>query len=356
MIFVGDIALPPGIKPLLSYLPWAPSSPVIANLEGGISCDTQVTTRSNKVFNDASVIDYLKEMNVKVVSLANNHLCDISTSPQYTMDLLSRNEILFCGAGEDSKHAARPAYFREDGQEYLVFSFGWHVIDCECARDSKPGVNRLTDQHVFDSIAKGKELHPEASIILFLHWDYELEVYPMPMHRQLAHQAIERGADAVIGTHPHCVQGIEIFRGAPIVYSLGNWLFPHGIFINGKLSFPEYALRQLAFEWKPKSKEMICHWFDYDRINNQINFISSERAAESELVNKLTPFMGFSHTQYVDWFRKNRKKRLLLPVYKSSESRVSNLFRDWWVMLRGYLIHLLVKLNSKHKIKELWTS
>ena len=189
-----------------------------------------------------------------------------------------------------------------------------------------------------------------------MHWDYELEIYPMPMHRQLAHRAIEWGADAVIGTHPHCVQGIEIHRGAPIVYSLGNWLFPHGIFINGKLSFPECALRQLAFEWNSKSKEMICHWFDFDSIINQINFVGSEKAEESELISKLTFFKGFSHAEYVGWFTKNRKKRLLLPVYKSSNSKVSNLFRDWWIVLRGHLIDLLLKHNSKDKIKKLWAS
>ena len=356
MVFIGDIALPPGITPILDYVPWSASSPVVANMEGGIASANQATTRSYKVFNDPSVTDYLKGLNVKVISLANNHLCDVSSSPQNTIDLLSLNEILSCGAGENSAQAARPVYYCEHGQEYLLYSFGWHVINCECATDNKPGVNRLTSKHVFDSIVKGKEQHPNASIILLMHWDYELEMYPMPMHRQLAHQAIEFGAHAVIGTHPHCVQGMELYRDAPIVYSLGNWMFPHGIFIDGKLGFPQYALRQLAFEWNAKCTEMICHWFYFDSMRNQINFVSSEKADESELMNKLTPFKGFSHAQYVDWFTKNRNKRLLLPVYKSSSSKVSNLFRDWWVMLRGYAIFMLLKLNAKNKIKELWTS
>ena len=40
-----------------------------------------------------------------------------------------------------------------------------------------------------------------------------------------AHAYIDAGADAVIGTHPHILQGIEFYNGKPIMYSLGNFWF-----------------------------------------------------------------------------------------------------------------------------------
>jgi len=58
-----------------------------------------------------------------------------------------------------------------------------------------------------------------------MHWGWELNPRPTERQRQLARTMIDAGADAVVGGHPHVTQGVEIFRGKPIVYSLGNFLF-----------------------------------------------------------------------------------------------------------------------------------
>ncbi len=64
-------------------------------------------------------------------------------------------------------------------------------------------------------------------MIPYLHWGEELESYPQEAQRVLARKMIDAGASAVIGTHAHVTQTIETYHGAPIVYSLGNFVFDY---------------------------------------------------------------------------------------------------------------------------------
>ena len=73
-------------------------------------------------------------------------------------------------------------------------------------------------------IENTRKNYPNAKIITLPHWNYELELYPQPMHRELARLMVDAGAEGVFGHHPHCVNGIEYYKDAPIVYSLGNCL------------------------------------------------------------------------------------------------------------------------------------
>jgi poly-gamma-glutamate capsule biosynthesis protein CapA/YwtB (metallophosphatase superfamily) len=62
-------------------------------------------------------------------------------------------------------------------------------------------------------------------VIPFFHWGREGNGTPEPYQVTLAHAAIDAGASAVMGSHPHVLQGMEVYQGAPIVYSLGNFVF-----------------------------------------------------------------------------------------------------------------------------------
>ena len=65
-------------------------------------------------------------------------------------------------------------------------------------------------------------------VIVSLHWGIESSVSVHPFARELAHQGVDAGADLILGHHPHVPQGIETYKGAVIVYSLGNLIFGHG--------------------------------------------------------------------------------------------------------------------------------
>ena len=62
-------------------------------------------------------------------------------------------------------------------------------------------------------------------LVVYVHWGIERSERPEDYQRSLGKQYIDAGADVVIGSHPHVLQGVEYYKGKPIVYSLGNFIF-----------------------------------------------------------------------------------------------------------------------------------
>jgi poly-gamma-glutamate capsule biosynthesis protein CapA/YwtB (metallophosphatase superfamily) len=71
-----------------------------------------------------------------------------------------------------------------------------------------------------------QRLRPEVDFIIFMpHWGIEYTAPPEPQQVELAHAAMDAGADLIIGDHAHWAKGIEIYQGKPIFYGTGNFLF-----------------------------------------------------------------------------------------------------------------------------------
>lgn len=321
MIFVGDVAVPYDEMQFDNPLPPAVRNDiVIANLEGAITSYAKDLIRKRKIFNSVACLTLLRSLNVKVVSGANNHILDVGAlAIKDTIHRLGACDIQPVGFGSELHEATQPHRITERGQDVVVLAFGWEVAGCISASTHKPGINPLRPRHVIKSIRAAAQEYPSLPIVVLMHWNYELELYPQPMDRQLAFQCIDSGASAVIGCHPHCVSGIEWYCDAPIVYSLGNWHFPIGEYWNRKLSFPERCDLQLAFQWHSGHKDAVCHWFLYRPSEHAIEYLNSEPARISMRIAELTPFSGLSHPEYKVWFRENRIKRMALPVFDDCE-------------------------------------
>ena len=346
MIFVGDIAVTKDVHPRIIDLPEAfKRNIVVANLEGAIVPENSVSTKETKLFNDESVINFLKYLNVKVVSIGNNHITDVPEAFQNTKEVLDKYNIARCGAGDNLEESGQPAIINIENQQYAFLSFGWDVISCIYADTKKGGCNPLSAKWVLRCIENTKFNYPNAKIIALPHWNYELELYPQPMHRELAKLMIDAGAEGVFGHHPHCVNGIEYYKGVPIVYSLGNWFIPDGVYFDNRLQFPSIAKLQLAVEWN--GKELICHWFEYKPEKQEIQFIESIAAKECSKIKKLTPYSSMDNATYIKWFKKNRRKKKGLPVYKYVSSNLRNTLNTKWVLSRQRAIKLLLKLRIK---------
>ena len=352
MIFLGDIAYPKTVLSLLVGGGEIFKQTAVANLEGAILplVPRGLEIRKNKInlYCTDGVIDFLHALNVRVVSLANNHIMDVSPSPEETIRILKEAGIRACGAGNNLQEAAEPISLHEDGQEYIFLAFGWRPIQCVFATPSKPGVNPLRPKHLLQSVERVRKNCPKGRIIVLVHWNYELEIYPQPAHRQLAFAAIDKGAAAVIGHHSHCVQGIELYRGRPVVYGMGNWFLPQTEYFGRKLVYPKLVNEQLALEWDGcPNGDIRLHWFDYDSKTHMVSYRISECLEESKRIRELTPFAGMAHQEYISWFKNNRRKKKLLPVYANYDSDLLNKFRDWFVILRQIGIEFLVKANLK---------
>ncbi len=352
MFFVGDIAVPIGAwKSLPEINDHFSNNSVIANLEGAIVLEEGVP-RGTSLYNDGAVLAYLRRNNVRLVSLANNHITDFNRSPRTTIDALKKYGVLSCGAGESLKEASSPVLLKDQEGDVVFLGFGWDTIGCRIASTQRPGVNPLERGSVLDGIRKATTIFSGKPIVLLMHWNYELELYPQPMHRQIAYMAIEHGVSAVIGCHSHCVQGIEIYQGCPVVYGLGNWFLPEGMVFGRNLRFPDFALRQLAFEWAPSTpRKMKCHWFAYNRETKSVDFEMSEDLRDSVKMEELTPFAGMNHRDYVKWFKEHRRKKLLLPIYENSNSHLINKIKNMWVKSRHFLISTAVTANWKSELR-----
>lgn len=178
----------------------------IVNMEGTL---TEETTREPKQFafkGDAEYAKILTSGAVEAANLANNHSFDY---------------------GEKSHEDTIAALDAEEIQ-----SFGYErtaLMDIKGVKVGLAGVYELAEhieckQDMLDNIASLKEQGAQIIIVSF-HWGQEKENVPNDVQVELAHTAIDNGADLVLGHHPHVLQGIEEYKGKDIVYSLGNFCF-----------------------------------------------------------------------------------------------------------------------------------
>lgn len=183
---------------------------VIANLEGPI---LPVPNRAQTGMSFGFAPDtakIVKQNGIDIVSIANNHTLD-----QGERGFTSTEKYLKEGGLAFFGHPILPTE-----QDVLIetihgkkFAFiGFH-----------DAVHRLDDVAARALIAKIDSQVDYAIVVI--HWGIEYKKTNSPRQQQLAHAFIDAGADLIIGHHPHVVQNREIYKGVPIVYSLGNFIF-----------------------------------------------------------------------------------------------------------------------------------
>lgn len=230
-----------------------------------------------------------------------------------------------------------------DGEiEVVILNFGWEVIQCEVATNNSPGVNPLQKNHVINVLCDTVANYPKAKIIPYMHWSYELEAEPQPFERELAKKMIDLGAAGVVGSHPHRVGGFELYKGKPIVYSLGNWLFKQDYYFDGKLAFPDFCNLELAFEWDFIADKFKFHFFEYDRKESTLTYLRTEDE-NSPTMLKHTPFLNLSNEEYKSWYRANHyHKNKGLPIYYWDDRPWQVAVKNRWSSSRDKLIKVLL--------------
>ena len=195
-----------------------------------VNLENPVTTRgakTPKTFNfrmHPRFLQGLKAAGISTVSLANNHVFDYgSEGLEDTFRWLDSAGIRYLGAGRNSADAHTPFTFRKGRQKVAVF--GYYGGREAPAAGRKSGGVATRDLPV---IIRDIKLAREAGatyIVVILHWGTEKAEIPDASQRWFAHSLIDAGGDAVIGHHPHVLQGVERYHSGVIVYSLGNFVF-----------------------------------------------------------------------------------------------------------------------------------
>ncbi len=224
----------------------------IVNLEGPLTARTQRTPNKSArdlqrhyhfvLRADPRAATDLRDAGVDVVGLANNHLMDYRTGGCLdTIRAVRRLGLATTGAGVNIGAARAPAFVRtRQGTvavlAYLAFMSPGGRAACTPAGAKSAGVaivrpngagTALSDSSR-QAVARdiGAARRRAGAVIVMFHWGTEGASRPSAYQRSLAHAAIKLGASAVVGHHPHVLEGVEWFMGRPICYSLGNFAFP----------------------------------------------------------------------------------------------------------------------------------
>jgi poly-gamma-glutamate synthesis protein (capsule biosynthesis protein) len=233
--FVGDIMLAdtPGKVIKAGRNPFAPMAPLLATADirvGNLECVVATTGKAvaDKPFTFRAhprTLPLLKS-HFDALSLANNHSGDYGPLAFGEMlGLLERQGIAYFGGGRNLAEAHRPLIIERNGLRVALLAYNEFFPRSFEAGVDKPGIAWSEDEQVRLDIATARTGYRADLVIPFMHWGWEHEALASERQRRLARLMIDAGADAVVGGHPHVTQDVEQYRGKPIIYSLGNFVF-----------------------------------------------------------------------------------------------------------------------------------
>lgn len=174
----------------------------IANLEGPLTTASSHQIKTFAFKGKPEYVEILKKGNIDVVTLANNHSQDYySQGMKDTKKILKTNKIAYFG------------YETSAIQEVKGIKIGFlgYAFPYSMTKKMKQAIQTLKEKTDI--------------VVVYYHWGIEGDGNPMASQREIAKQSIDNGADLVIGSHPHVLQGYETYKGKNIVYSLGNFCF-----------------------------------------------------------------------------------------------------------------------------------
>ena len=175
-------------------------------------------------------VSMMHELGIDIVTIANNHTLDYGTDALVdTCTTLENAGIPYVGAGANMDRAKQLETIEVRGRTIGFLAASRVYPDTSwVANSKKPGMVSGYDPSI---LLKEIEAAGEYCdyLVVYMHWGIERVEKPQEYQRTLGRQLIDAGADLVIGSHPHVLQGIEYYQGKPIVYSLGNFIFGSSI-------------------------------------------------------------------------------------------------------------------------------
>ncbi len=226
----------------------------IAMLNNEFTISDRGEPMANKAFTFRAATEntaLYQELGVDFVTLANNHAYDFGEDAFLdTLQALKSYGIDYAGGGRNAEEAQRPFYYLVDGRKIAFVSATRaekYILTPE-AGENTPGVFRCYEpDRLKEVLAEAKQ--NSDYVVLFIHWGTEHSAALERVQETTSHEYIDAGADLIIGSHAHQLQGIEFYKGKAIFYNLGNFWFD---------GYPiETGL--IRFEWKADGTE--CFYF-----------------------------------------------------------------------------------------------
>ena len=173
------------------------------NLEGPLTAIPQKVVKKFPIKGDPRHVQALVEGSVEVVNLSNNHILDCGKEGlAETLSVLDRAGIGYAGEGH---------VFETEVRGVTIAFFGYNGWSADAGLIAR--IRR-------DLAASRAHVR-----IVEFHWGVERTYKHNAVQERLAHAAVDAGASFVVGAHPHVVQDVQVWKGVPIVYSMGNFVF-----------------------------------------------------------------------------------------------------------------------------------
>jgi poly-gamma-glutamate capsule biosynthesis protein CapA/YwtB (metallophosphatase superfamily) len=201
----------------------------VVNLECAVS---ELGAPVPKEFNfrcDPAALPAMRRAGVEVANLGNNHAYDYG--PEALLDSvanLRENRIEPVGAGRNAGAALSPALFELNGWTVAVVGID-QVVDPFPEAVAAQGHPGTAAGHDTDAMIRAiREARRQADLVVVtIHWGVELDTEPRPEQVELGHAFVEAGADVIFGHHSHRLQPMDHYRGRPIFWGLGNFVWPN---------------------------------------------------------------------------------------------------------------------------------
>ena len=208
---------------------------VVANLE----CPaTEIKAPVYKRFNfrgEPTWLSVLHQHGITHCNLANNHSIDQGRKGLLsTIHHIQATGMIPFGAGKNQEEAQQPILLSNKPRKVFLLASVQMALENYPLLPNRPSVSQMTIEKLVKSIKTLKSKHPGCVVLVSLHWGAEHTSQPTAQQRMQAHNLIDSGADALICHHTHTLQTSERYKGKPIFYSIGNFIFDQTRPINTK--------------------------------------------------------------------------------------------------------------------------
>jgi len=301
----------------------------IANLESPISRDIVYRRGEKKLIGPVESINVLENLNINLVSLANNHSFD------YGNKILEETKKLLLERGIHSIHSPQHGdmvyHSERKGIRLSIIAYGakpfYNVetdsIDPDYYKNwsfYRDIIHNMDESSQIDYLSKGnlkplvlelqKQKNSADFVIIYIHWGFTNTRLPSPLQIEIAHKLIDMGADAVIGHHPHVIQPVEIYKGKPIAYSLGNFLFD---------SWKSENKRSLVLQINVRDHSIVNHFYISDR-DSHYKFRIETATMREKIINYIDQAIHFVYPDFMEWEISNADD-IISSYYKYSKYR-----------------------------------
>lgn len=350
MIILGDIASPTkkASSTVLDFLqsnqtPFEDTS-ILFNLEGLISDHQSLEDNSPILFNHSSILAAFDAYDNKIAALANNHTLDLPHLLDTTKKTLESSGFKSVGAGNINDDNFKITEISEKGQRIFIINACWEfLLYHQNNNNPYTKVNTIDEFEILKMVKQLKVNYPDSKVLTYFHWSFDLEVIPSPSYRIFAKDLIDLGVSLVVGGHSHCVQGGEKYKDGYIVYGLGNFYLPSGIYANGKLKFPAMSDLGWALKWEVESNTIQNIWIS--SVSNELKLLEVDTFEKSEMLKKYSSFAGMLDNQYVKFFIQNRRKNKLNPIFFDYRRSITNKFKMGFLKTRARIARTAAKFN-----------